>query len=85
MPAEYIIISLPKHVRYDPDNILMWALIPHSMSAASQLKYFRYICGAELNPLQTRGVAGPDGPVRVKVFGASLDLKGKKNSTTRSK
>ena len=77
MPAEFIILSLPKHLRYDPDNILMWMLIPHSMSAASQLKYFKHICDAELNPLQTRGVAGPDGPVSVKVLGASLDLKGK--------
>ena len=41
MPAEFIILSLPKHLRYDPDNILMWMLIPSSMSAASQLKYFQ--------------------------------------------
>ena len=77
MPAEFILLSLPPHLRYDPDNMLMWMLIPHNMSARNQLKYFRYICLTELNPLQNHGVPGPDGPVRVKLFGASLDLKGK--------
>ena len=77
MPAEFVLLSLPPHLRYDPDNILMWMLIPQEMSASSQLKYFRYICRTELNPLQTEGVPGPDGPVHVKLFGASLDLKGK--------
>ena len=77
MPAEFVILSLPPDLRYDPDNILMWMLIPSSMSASKQLKYFNYICVAELNPLQVHGVPGPDGPVLVKLFGASLDLKGK--------
>ena len=77
MPAEFVILSLPPHLRYDPDNILMWMLIPASMSASKQLKYFNYVCTEELNPLQLHGVPGPDGPVIVKLFGASLDLKGK--------
>jgi len=77
MPAEFINLSLPPHLRYDPDNMLCWMLIPHDMSASKQLKYFRYVCKEELNPLQVDGVPGPDGPVLVKLFGASLDLKGK--------
>lgn len=77
MPAEFINLSLPPHLRYDPDNMLIWMLIPASMTASKQLKYFKYVCATELNPLQQHGVPGPDGPVLVKLFGASLDLKGK--------
>lgn len=77
MPVEFINLSLPPHLRYDPDNIMMWMLIPHEMSANNQLKYFKYVSLQELNPLQTRGAPGPDGPVHIKLFGASLDLKGK--------
>ena len=76
-PAEFVLLSLPPNLRYDPDNILMWMLIPDTMPASKQLKYFNYVCAAELNPLQLQGVPGPDGPVLVKLFGASLDLKGK--------
>ena len=77
MPVEFVNLSLPPHMRYDVDNMMMWMLIPHTMSASTQLKYFKYLCLQELNPLQTRGVPGPDGPVQIKLFGASLDLKGK--------
>ena len=47
------------------------------MSVAHQLKYFKYVTITELNPLQSDGLRGPDGPVKLKLFGASLDLKGK--------
>ena len=77
MPAELINLSLPAHMRYDPDNMLVWMLIPHDMSATSQLKYFDYVVAKELNPIAKDGVTGPDGPVSIKLFGASLDLKGK--------
>ena len=77
MPAELINLSLPPHMRYDPDNMMVWMLIPHDMSAQSQLKYFDYVTSMELNPIATRGVPGPDGPVAIKLFGAALDLKGK--------
>ena len=77
MPAEFINLSLPPHLRYDPDNMLMWLLIPHSMPSEKQRKYFDYICAQELNPLQQRGLNGPDGRCLVKLFGAALDLKGK--------
>lgn len=77
MPAELCNLQFDRHLRYDPDNMLCWMLIHHSMSASTQLKYFKYVCAAELNPLQVDGVSGPDGQVLVKLFGASLDLKGK--------
>ena len=77
MPAELMNLSLPPHLRYDPDNMMVWMLIPADMSATAQRKYFKFVISTELNPLQTRGVSGPDGPVHIKLFGASLDLKGK--------
>ena len=57
MPAELINLNLPPHMRYDPDNMLVWLLIPHNMSARAQLKYFDYVCTNELNPIAKRGVA----------------------------
>ena len=77
MPAELINLSLPPHMRYDPDNMMPWLLIPHDMTAKAQLKYFDYVTSVELNPIAKEGVAGPDGPVHIKLFGAALDLKGK--------
>ena len=77
MPAEFINLSLPPHLRYDPDNMIPWMLIPDEMGATSQLKYFNHVIKTELNPLCSDGVRGPDGPVLIKVFGASMDLKGK--------
>lgn len=77
MPVELTNFSLAAHLRYDPDNMTVWMLIPADMSAEAQLKYFNHIVETELNPLIEHGVPGPDGPVRVKLFGASLDLKGK--------
>ena len=77
MPTEVVNLSLPAHVRYDPDNMMIWMLIPSTMSANCQLKYFDYISKNELNPLAATGIPGPDGIVRIKLFGAALDLKGK--------
>ena len=77
MPAELINLSLSPCIRYDPDNMMPWMLIPATMSAEAQLKYFKYVIETELTPLQSQGVPGPDGPVQVKLFGAALDLKGK--------
>ena len=51
MPTELINLSLPAHLRYDPDNMIIWMLIPADMSAKAQLKYFNYIVKHELNPL----------------------------------
>jgi len=77
MPAELINLSLPPTLRYDPDNMMSWMLIPSTMSTENQMKYFKYVVKTELNPLFKNGVPGPDGNVKIKLFGASLDLKGK--------
>ena len=77
MPAEFSIISHPPWSRYDVDNMLPWLIIPHDMSSPNQLKYFDYLCEKELNPLAETGVKGPDGPVKIIIIGATLDLKGK--------
>ena len=77
MPTDLINLSLPAHLRYDPDNMMIWLLIPSEMSADTQLKYFNYLVKTELNPLLEQGVPGPDGPVLIKLYGAALDLKGK--------
>ena len=75
--AEFINMSLAPHVRYNPDHMMPWLLIPDNMGADTQLKFFNYVIKNELNPLSVGGVPGPDGPVLCKLFGASLDLKGK--------
>ena len=75
--AELKILSLGPHLRSDPDNMLSFAIIPNEMSANKQLKYFDYFCRKELNRLHVHGVPGPDGNVKCKLFGVSLDLKGK--------
>ena len=76
-PGELINLSLPPHMRYDPDNIMVWLLIPNEMKAEDQLKYFNYVIKTELNPLFLHGVEGPDGPCAIKLFGGAFDLKGK--------
>ena len=77
LPAEFINLSHGPHIRYDPDNVMIYFLIPNHYSAETQRKYYKYVTKVELNPLQRDGVPGPDGPVKIKVFCASLDLKGK--------
>jgi len=76
-PAELINLSLPPHLRYDPDNMMCWLLIPNEYSSETQLKFFNYVIKCELNPLISEGVTGPDGPITIKLLAASLDLKGK--------
>ena len=83
LPAEFINLSHGPHIRYDPDNVMIYFLIPNHYSAETQRKYYKYVTKVELNPLQRDGVPGPDGPVKIKVFCASLDLKGKENSTIK--
>ena len=66
-PGELINISLPPHLRYDPDNIIIWMIIPNEMSSTSQLKYFRHVIRTEMIPLSSDGVPGPDGPIAIKL------------------
>ena len=75
--AELICLSQGPHLRYNPDNMMAWMLIPDNMGADVHLKFFEYVINKEINPLSVAGVAGPDGPVKCKLFGASLDLKGR--------
>ena len=77
MPAEIMNLSLPPWLRYDPNNMLCWMLIPSDMSSESQLKYFNHVVRHDLNPLALEGVPGPDGNVKAKLYGVTLDLKGK--------
>ena len=49
MPTEWVNLSLPAHMRYDPDNMIVWVLIPADMSAEAQRKYFEYLIEVELN------------------------------------
>ena len=69
MPAEFLLLSLPWWLRYKADNMLMSMLIPHTLSAASQLKYFKKVIDAELNDLVCVGIKTWFGNVKVKVFG----------------
>ena len=69
--AELINMSLRPDLRYDPDNMMCWLIIPEDMSTTAQLKFFKYLCKTELNPLQDMGVPGPDGPVKFRMFGAN--------------
>ena len=46
----------------------MSLLIPETLSAASQRKYFKRVIHDELNVLVRTGLAGPDGNIKVKVF-----------------
>ena len=68
MPGEFMILSLPPWLRYKEDNMLMSLLIPETLSAASQRKYFKRVIHDELNGLVRTGLAGPDGNIKVKVF-----------------
>ena len=76
-PAELINLSFPPSIRYAADNMMCWMLIPDTMSTLSQTKYFKYAIKTDLHPLYRHGVPGPDGDVKIKVFGVSLDLKEK--------
>lgn len=69
MPGEFMILSLPPWLRYKENNILMSLLIPEHLSAPSQLKYFKRVIRDELNDLVRTGIRGPDGNIKVLVFG----------------
>ena len=79
MPGMYIILSLPPHLRYKPQYMLLSVLIPSSLKAASQKKFYDYIVANELNPLAVVGIRPRHrhSYTKVKVFGISLDLPGR--------
>ena len=72
-------LSLPPWLRYKADNMLISMLIPSNLSAAQQRKYFEKVVQDDLNPILTEGIECPchGDPISVKVFGETLDLKGR--------
>ena len=69
MPAEFLLLSLPPWLRYKEDNIMLSMLVPHTLSAASQLKFFKKVIADEFNDLLCTGVSAPFGNVKVKIVG----------------
>lgn len=69
MPAEFLVLSLAPWIRYKEDNILMSMLVPSTLSAVSQLKFFKKVIQVELNDLVLTGLITPYGNIKVKVFG----------------
>ena len=68
MPGEFVILSLPPWMRYKVNNILISVLIPESMKARSQRKFFRRMIQDEFNVLVRTGIDTPWGKMKVKVF-----------------
>ncbi len=77
MPAEFQILNLPPQLRVKPRYTLLSMLVPASLKAASQKKYFDYLTTAELNHMATVGLASPAGRTKVRVYGVTLDLPGR--------
>ena len=80
MPAENFVVNLPPWLRYKVNNVLISALIPSHLSATSQRKYFKQMCIDDFNLLITDGIPCPSRPgkrIKVKIFGQTLDLKGR--------
>lgn len=75
-PAEFINLSLPPALRGKAENIMLLMLVPATMKEG-QKKYFDFAARYELNELYATGIDG----VRVKVFGSSLDTKGREEMT----
>lgn len=76
MPAEFQILSLPPQFRTKLKFMLLVMLIPATLKAFQQKKYFDYLA-EELNDLATTGLRGPRGTINVRVFGITLDLPGR--------
>ena len=72
-PAEFILLSLPPSLRGKPKNILLHMLLPGDLKGQSQKKYYDFAAIYELDELFNRGIDG----VKVRVFGASMDTKGR--------
>ena len=72
-PAEFCVLSLPPHLRYKAENMLLYLLVPQAMTVAQQTAIFDYVVDQELTDLHTNGVEG----TVVRVLGISLDLRGR--------
>ena len=69
MPAEFLLLSLPPWMRYKEDNMFISMLIPSTLSAKSQKKYFDYVLATDINPMVRDGLQSPVGPAQVGIFG----------------
>ena len=73
MPCELCVGSLPPTERYQPENMLLYMLVPPRFKAHAQAKFFNYVVKRELRDLHYTGINNK--PVRVA--GISMDLRGR--------
>ena len=73
MPGGFIILSLPPEIRHKHGNVLTHMLMPESLSAEQQRKFYTWSAKFEMDDLQTNGVSG----VRAIIFGDTLDTPGR--------
>ena len=59
MPGEFMNMSLPPWTRADPKNMFLSMLIPSTLSATAQRKYFEHKNLVDFNPAATQGSDGP--------------------------
>ena len=72
-PLEFMNLSLPPSIRGKAHNMLLLMLLPTSLKGPAQKKFYDFAAKYELNDLHHAGVLG----VKVKVFSASMDTKGR--------
>lgn len=68
-------LSLPPAARIKPKYILLYWLFDQGIKQEQQRKYFDFAASYELNDLYDNGIDG----VKVKVFTATLDTKGRED------
>ena len=69
MPAEFLCLSLPPWLRYKAANMLISMLMPSTLSAKAQKKYFDYVIVSDLNVMLREGVQGPNGKIKFGIYG----------------
>ena len=72
-PMEFMNLSLPPSVRGKACNMLLLMLLPSTLKGVEQKKFYDFAATHELDELFRHGVLG----VKVKVFAASMDTKGR--------
>lgn len=72
-PLEFMILSLPPHLRVKARHMLLLMLIPSSLKAKESRKYLDWAADFEINDLHIHGIDG----VRVIVYATSLDSPGR--------
>ena len=73
--TEFCVLSLSPIHRYKTENMLMYMLLQEKLKASQQVKFFRYVVDNELREeLHLHGIVGYSS---VRIFGISMDLKGR--------